>query len=579
MKHFKHLGVVLALCIASLCLAQTSPAAPNVSSTSYRIFGIVVDLLSNQPIAGVRVIIVSVTERGAPRIVKSGADGRFLFENLPRGKYSLGADHRGYPEQGYDQHEGFATAIAVGPDLDSEHIIFRLRPGCMLRGTVTNDENEPVQGASVRLFKASIENGRSSTHVVGFKMTDDRGYYSFPHLTEGNYYVAASGQPWYATNPSYVEQARVQGTDPETVARLEAEGSQVNLVYPMTFYPGTESSEEAASIHIGPGESATADLLLHAVRPLRIHISGPPPVIETATVEPPDARGGITFYSGRSRRVLQMPQVRATQMVFGEPMDVSAGLGGTGIPGEFEVLGITPGRYSITVTNTGEAGTTATTQELDITGDMELSPTGGNASSNVAGVLSSNSTPQTELIIRLSAKDRRRSYATRIVDGKFKFDGPVPPGAYEVVVGGPSNDAYIKTFSATGAKVSGRTIQIVAGQPVQLSITMGQGMTRIDGIATKDGKPFAGAMILLVPVDFENNSLLTRRDQSDSDGTFTLGPIVPGKYKVVAIQNGWTTSWADPKTIQPYLKNIAEVEVTGAATTMNVKVQVQSLLK
>jgi hypothetical protein len=104
-------------------------------------------------------------------------------------------------------------------------------------------------------------------------------------------------------------------------------------------------------------------------------------------------------------------------------------------------------------------------------------------------------------------------------------------------------------------------------------------MTRIDGIATKDGKPFAGAMILLVPVDFENNSLLTRRDQSDSDGTFTLGPIVPGKYKVVAIENGWTTSWADPKTIQPYLKNIAEVEVTGAATTMNVKVQVQPLLK
>ena len=37
----------------------------------------------------------------------------------------------------------------------------------------------------------------------------------------------------------------------------------------------------------------------------------------------------------------------------------------------------------------------------------------------------------------------------------------------------------------------------------------------------EDGKPLAGAMILLVPEDAEMNLPKFRRDQSDSDGTFT----------------------------------------------------------
>ena len=43
-----------------------------------------------------------------------------------------------------------------------------------------------------------------------------------------------------------------------------------------------------------------------------------------------------------------------------------------------------------------------------------------------------------------------------------------------------------------------------------------------------------------------------RVDQSDSDGTFTLPRIRPGKYVLMAIDDGWDLEWADEKVLKPY---------------------------
>ena len=90
-----------------------------------------------------------------------------------------------------------------------------------------------------------------------------------------------------------------------------------------------------------------------------------------------------------------------------------------------------------------------------------------------------------------------------------------------------------------------------------------RGVGQVDGVALRDGQPFAGAMIVLVPRDPANNSPLFRRDQSDSDGTFTLPNVVPGQYTVVAIANGWDLEWGNPAALQPYLKGGEAVQVSG----------------
>jgi hypothetical protein len=81
-------------------------------------------------------------------------------------------------------------------------------------------------------------------------------------------------------------------------------------------------------------------------------------------------------------------------------------------------------------------------------------------------------------------------------------------------------------------------------------------------------------MIVLVPPDLERNSSLVRRDQSDSDGTFSLSNVLPGKYTVVAIENGWSLQWLKREVMQPFLKGGQPVEVSvGGRLKISVDVQ------
>ena len=82
----------------------------------------------------------------------------------------------------------------------------------------------------------------------------------------------------------------------------------------------------------------------------------------------------------------------------------------------------------------------------------------------------------------------------------------------------------------------------------------------------------AAAMVLLVPQDL-NRSLIIRRDQSDSDGTFTLREIPPGRYTLLAIDDGSGLAYADPAAIQPYLAGGQVIDIP-MADAGPVKVQV-----
>ena len=74
------------------------------------------------------------------------------------------------------------------------------------------------------------------------------------------------------------------------------------------------------------------------------------------------------------------------------------------------------------------------------------------------------------------------------------------------------------------------------------------------------------SMVVLVPQSLQGNADLFRRDQSDSDGTFSLYQVIPGRYTVVAIENGWNLDWQNPDVLRPYLEHGQSVEVPGSGT-------------
>jgi len=244
---------------------------------------------------------------------------------------------------------------------------------------------------------------------------------------------------------------------------------------------------------------------------------------------------------------------------------VNADTAMAGGPDGFELTGIAPGPYVLQVISPQEGDSSGSYQEMDISGDMDL-PTRSAPLAVVGGIVKFNDTPvPASLIVTLVSSQLSRRYGLRITgEGAFKFSGPVIPGKYEISVGGVPN-WYIRSISVTGARLSGRTLDISGSEPVRLALNVGHGLGRIDGTAVRDGRPIAGAMILLIPRDAENNSVLFRRDQSDSDGTFTLYNVVPGSYSLVAIEDGWHLLWSDSRVLERYMRLGQSIHISSGA--------------
>ena len=176
------------------------------STQAYRISGRVVDAQGGTPLARCVVEIVDVKHGFGARTVLTGEDGRFLFEGVSPSKYRLSASKHGFVTQSYEQHDEFSTAIAVGPGLVSEDLLFKLTPGAILAGTVTDESGEPVRQAQVKLFRDQDADGIRSTRQQATTYTDDRGAFeiaryrdrehtSYPSLRDPGTHGTSRGPP------------------------------------------------------------------------------------------------------------------------------------------------------------------------------------------------------------------------------------------------------------------------------------------------------------------------------------------------------------------------------------------------
>jgi len=538
---------------------QSQPAA--TSQSGYRIAGVVGNSLTGAPIAGASVGIAPTAGAG-DRISKTyttATDGRFSFSGLQRGKYSLMATARGFSLQYFERHDEYATAIAVGPDLDAEHLVFRMEPDAVVEGQVIDESNEPVQNAMVRLFERRIQDGHEKTVPSTQTQTDDVGRYRIGHLSPGNYYLAVSAQPWYAQNFQFNGGRGTPDADGEQ--RMRQDEAVRNVTYPLTFYPDSPDSAGAGVIALTAGERTTADVVLHAVPALTLRIR-----------LPLAADHGQEFQGGMAPQVSQRIFEGYLDPAFSTRFSMSQ-------PGLVEISGLAPGHYVLQMSGIyGPNGKGRSWyHEIDLTGDAELNANETSAFATVSGTVffeNAASAPRDSFLL-ISNPATGEVFRSPISDkGQFDFTADsVKPGRYNVMLEN-AHGFFLKKISATGARMTGRTLEISGTSSVNLKGTASRGIAQVIGTAVRDDKPFAGAMIVLVPQDLANNVALVRRDQSDSDGTFTLPNVVPGRYTVLAIANGWDLEWGNPAALQPYLKGGEPVEITGDGKA-EVKVRVQ----
>lgn len=484
----------------------------NGAGPTYKIAGHV------SPAKRVRVSVTMVDHADRQASCITGEHGEFSFVDLPAAKYMLQVTDHGW-SQLFQQSDEFSTAVVTGPDLDSEHIVFPLTPPARITGSVVDQDGDPVGGATVYLFSQSLVNGLVQTQLKAQVNSGADGDFHFTRQAPGTYYVAVTGRPWYAQN-SEVQPVGVQADR----KAIESEPhSDLDLAYPMVYYDGASAPDAATPLTLEAGASAEIHFTMHAVPALHIGVDG------------------IQKQEGQQFNV-QLSQ---------------AGPGGTLIPvgfgGEFGLTGVAPGSYvaSSTVFGKDQTSTWAGSQPVTLTSDstIHLSET---AETSVKGqvAMDGGQLPASLAIWMRNLATGNPVYGFVNHDGTFEIPN-ILPGRYTLLFANGA-DLYMQSIKVKGSVYKNGELAVAKGAGVQLTITAAKGVTQVNGRAVSGTKAIGGAMVLLVPHD-PNHGNYIPRDQSDSDGTFTLNWALPGRYTLIAIDNGRGLAYADPGVIASYL--------------------------
>jgi protocatechuate 3,4-dioxygenase beta subunit len=554
-------------------------AAPALAAQDFPVSGHVVDAATGQPVARATVALTPIDagqatpaaqvapspgqSRGlgfrsrrfgaqtpqtpALAAVSTGADGGFLFPAVPPGRYRLSAARRGYAVAFFDEHAGFFAAVIVGPGASATGLRFPLRPNATIEGAVLDSSGDPVEMASLTLFRR-VDDGTGAIRQVRstFVQQGDSSY-AFTDLTPGTYYLSASGRPWYAEAPP-PSGANAGAPDP------------LDVVYPVTFYDGAASSSAAQPIVLKAGDDAHADMTLSAVP--AVHLQLP---------------------SGDTSGSFMMPQLSQSAFSGSVSVPIWQTSYEAGPPGRPPVRTITvpPGTYTLhaegadRTLDTADGSTLPNLTEqnppVQVSGrvamadgsplpagaQLELNP----VSENVQGAVSAVSFFSGGASGRRGfggfdgfARLRERSVdSTLQADGSFHANA-VMPGQYRVSLSDAAHgDLVVTDAAAGGGQISGHFVLQVGLQPVTLAATAVRGDSSIAGVVSDaHGAPEAGVMVLLAPADGTLPTLY-RQEESNSDGSFSIPDIPAGAYRVMAIRDGWDLAWRSPAVLSPYL--------------------------
>ncbi|MGH7754130.1 MAG: hypothetical protein ACREN5_15095, partial [Gemmatimonadales bacterium] len=341
-----------------------------------------------------------------------------------------------------------------------------------------------------------------------------------------------------------------------------------------TYYSGTNDPGQATPIELRAGNEMTRiDFLLLQTRSVRIRgrvynaVTGKPGRDVQVTVVDPNARAQIWF--GRPRASAEGPE------------------------GKFELTGVVPGSYVLMAmwfddesnqpysarlpVNVGDAGLEGAElvieRGLDVWGTVAMEGEGAGAEA-LAGAGDGGEKKEeldlSELRVALQPRDEGlpflgSSSGTVKEDGSFTVQN-AQRAAHRVSVwarGPLPGNYYLKSARLDGNEVLEEGLDLSAGPPRgQLELVISAKGGQVEGAVLKDGKPFTGATVTLVPEERRRGRReLFKTATTDQYGRFTLRGIAPGEYKLYAWEEIELGAHQDSEFLKPYEKLGHEVKV------------------
>jgi hypothetical protein len=527
--------------------------------------------------------------------------GRFTLTVSRAGGWMLNATARGFRSQLYEEHEGFYSAVILTEAAPTFNLNFKLKPDSILTGLVYDETGEPVTQALVSAELVPERNpgspaGAVRPRMAGVGQTDDLGRYEIGGLAPGSYRLRVQARPWYSNSGDMI--ILRAGGAPTALATPSPDPS-LDLVFPVTWFPGVDDESSAQTIPLAAGELRQADFHLTAIPSFHLRVPRPDAPAQNATqsnVKRDAATGRVTGSIVMPQQQQQQPFTitRVSTDGMGGNQQVRATLNGS----DWDFGGLTPGTYEVRM-NGPNGRPTGEVRRIEVRAGSQTVLSLDSARPTVAVTIRIEGVPDSE-VSTVELVDTETGQRLTSMPERGRHGGPggppdrlrrddeddadpadleqelregagnpgrtlnVAPHTYEVYVNGMYGD-YLTGMTAVGAKATGRTVTIDGAATLVLKVAKTH--AALDGVARIGGKPAGAAMVLLVPATLGAAGDLNaiERDETNTDGTFLLQNIVPGRYILVAIDHGWDVKWRDPETLAQYLLHGVPVDLRTVA--------------
>jgi hypothetical protein len=218
-------------CMRLLVCGVLAAALATAQVPNGAVHGVVVDSVTNQPIAEATVTLTGVVgPKQQYRVFTetTSAAGEFRFERPVSGDYELRAAKRGYVSGHYVGAPTETVRVSAGPT--EQHVAILLMPTSSIEGRVLDESGRPLPG--VALYARSA----SGSSVVPAVSGEDGSYRLF-YLRPGSHRIAIKV-------PLELRRAAAS-RDPEAGERWTLASVQ--------YYPGVDHPEAESAVHVEAG--------------------------------------------------------------------------------------------------------------------------------------------------------------------------------------------------------------------------------------------------------------------------------------------------------------------------------------
>lgn len=496
--------VVTVLTTVSLLVLPT-PQGPQLA-------GAVVTLgPSGEPIAGAVVELARTDNPANRQVTVADPAGRFFFEGLALGSYSLAASAPGYlrAEWGASALGGRGTTFALDRNTQMRDVRLRLSRGGTVSGMIMNPQGAPAPGVSVSLVPASGE---------GRKTTDSHGRYRFYAVPPGEYAVAA----WV---DQAVAEVGVVGQPPDIDAFLNA----VRTGSPPKVQP-TEAFSISRSYFPGTAVAGQAQ---------RITIEAENDV---AGIDFPLVQLGARTVRGRVLDPRGSP-VAGARLYLRNDFGTASAVNGDN-SGSFVFSGIVPGQYFVsTLVRQPEALWAEASVDVragDVDDVVLLLKEMSSLNGRIVLLAGHPADLMKTLTVHLKGPVSRRSSPSP--DGRFVLSD-LPPGAYYASLAGLPSGLSLRGVLVDGHDHLDRPIEIRDRPPDEVVLRVNDLKTELIGHITQHDGP-ADVFVVVIPTVREWWQASSGRlavTRTSTDGRFRFAGLAPGDYHVAALASldGW----------------------------------------